>query len=51
MGAGILVLPAVLSHGSYVSESIVWQPMIRPYPDDKDAVSARSVRGMYNLLC
>ncbi len=50
MVAGILVLPVVLSHGSHVSENIVWQPMIRPYPDDKDAVSARSVRGIYNFL-
>src|SRR2546421_9467622 len=25
--------------------------MIRPYPGDKDAATARSVRGIYNFLC
>jgi len=50
MGAGILVLPVVLSHASHVSESTVCQPMIRPYPDNKDTATARSVRGIYNLL-
>src|SRR5207248_2204900 len=29
--------PPVLSHGSRVSESLAEQPMIRHYPNDKDA--------------
>ena len=37
MVAGLFVLPVVLSHGSRVSESLAEQPMIRHYPNDKDA--------------
>ena len=32
------------------ASSDAWS-MIRPYPDDKDAMSARSVRVIYNFLC
>jgi hypothetical protein len=53
---GFLRVPVFPGQGmaecrSCVSANSDDEPMIRPYPDDKDAVIARGARFIYNISC